>query len=108
MWKVVKGQGLKNKGINHWVYEDKTRMFVGVELESPPTGAGLEYKEVRLNAYARGKHIGPYSQLHSTNLALQQELKSRDIKWHYPQLEIYGHWDADETKLETDILFSID
>ena len=108
MWKLVKGQELKNKGLNHWVYEDPSHMFAGVELESPPVKPGLTFKEIGLNAYARWKHIGPYAQLPSANLAFKQELKNRSIPWHYPQLEIYGHWSADETKAETDILFAID
>ena len=34
MWRVVKGAGIPNTGINHWVYLPEGRMFVGVELRN--------------------------------------------------------------------------
>ena len=49
MWQTVKSNNLKNKGLNVWVYEDKDRVFAGVELNEPPTrDLGLEQKSVTL------------------------------------------------------------
>lgn len=43
MWQTVKGNSLKNKGLNVWVYEPHEMVFTGVELdEIPAPGIGLE------------------------------------------------------------------
>src|SRR3978361_515829 len=60
-WEIIKLNGLKNKGINVWLYEDDDRVFTGVELEGKSSDtAGLEHKSIALSKYAYYKHIGPY------------------------------------------------
>ena len=39
--------------------------------------------------------------------ALKSEIKSRGLKASLPYIEIYGHWDNDESRLETEMLISI-
>src|SRR5262245_59447508 len=64
MWQQVKSKGIKNKGINYWVYEKGDMLFTGVELEEElPAGSPLELKKITLPRYAYWKHMGPYSQL---------------------------------------------
>lgn len=108
MWEVVKSRGLKNKGINVWVYEPGDRVFAGVELEEAPGGeTGLEHKEISLSKYAYFKHVGSYGLLKQVYASLREELKTRGMVPSYPGLEIYGHWDPDESKLETEILMAV-
>jgi len=108
MWEKVKGNNLKNKGINIWVYEPNWAIFAGVELEStPPEDLGLEMKKVRLPNYAIYKHIGPYSKLGESLTAAKNELANRGLNPVLPYLEIYGHWDPDESKLETDMIWML-
>ena len=38
---------------------------------------------------------------------MHSELEKRNMKFYYPFLEIYEHWNEDETKLETEILFAL-
>ena len=108
MWKAIKSNGIKNKGINYWVYDKNDMLFTGIELEQdPPADVKLESKMVNLSKYAYWKHIGPYTRLKEAYDGMHHELEKRSLNFYYPFLEIYGHWTNDETKLETEILFSL-
>lgn len=108
MWEVVKSNNLPNKGINVWAYYAGDVVFAGVELEKEPgPGVTLESKVISLSSYAYYKHIGPYSQLKEVYAGMRDELKRRGIVPGYPGLEIYGHWEKDESKLVTEILMAI-
>jgi effector-binding domain-containing protein len=108
IWKEVKSKGIKNKGINYWVYDKNDMLFTGVELEQEaPADSAMEVKKINLIQYAYWKHIGPYSKLKNAYDAMHSELEKRNINFYYPFLEIYGHWTNAETKLETEIIFSL-
>ncbi|MBS1600251.1 MAG: GyrI-like domain-containing protein [Bacteroidetes bacterium] len=108
LWKIVKSTGLKNKGLNIWIYETNEKMFAGVELyENPTNDTGLERKQITLTKYAYYKHIGPYSQLRQAGQNMTDELKNKGFETILPYIEIYGHWTNDETKLETELLMSL-
>ena len=107
MWQIVKGKGLKNKGMNIWVYEGQN-IFAGVELlESPDFETGLEQKNITLSRFARYKHIGPYHLIGQVGQQMKNELISNGYEITQRYIEIYGHWNSDETKLETDLLMAI-
>jgi effector-binding domain-containing protein len=109
MWKIVKANNLKNKGLNIWVYEPNDIVFAGVELDkSPKTETGLEHKEISLKKYAYYKHIGPYNLIKKRGQEMKTELANRGFNIISPYIEIYGHWTNDETKLETELLMSLD
>jgi predicted transcriptional regulator YdeE len=109
MWEKVKGNNLKNKGINIWVYEPNLAIFAGVELESaPPESIGLEMRKVSLKTYAVHKHIGPYNKISESMTPARDEMAKRGLKPVLPYLEIYGHWDPDESKLETDMIWKLE
>ena len=108
MWSIVKGQNLKNKGMNIWVYEPDHMVFAGVELENADgTSAGLQKKQVNLSKYAYYKHIGPYNLIKEAGSKMAEELKKLGLETTLPYIEIYGHWGPDESKLETELLMSI-
>lgn len=108
MWKKIQEHRIETKGINHWVYLPDSMIFTGVELKNPAVRAGtLESLDVSLDRYARYVHRGPYTTLGSVWLQLVDELKDRGEKLQYPNLEIYGHWNADETKCETTIMIGL-
>ena len=108
MWQIVKSNGLKNKGLNIWVYEQSEKVFAGVELDDTPKyDTGLEQKSITLIKYAYCKHIGPYNLLKQTGKNMTNELKDRGFETTFPYVEIYGHWTNDETKLETELLMSL-
>ena len=90
------------------MYEENESVFAGVELdEMPDRDAGLEYKNIRLLKYAYYKHIGPYHQIGQAVQNMTAEIKSRGLETRLPYIEIYGHWNNNETKLETELLFCL-
>jgi len=108
MWQIVKTKGIKNKGMNIWVYEDNDKVFAGVELEDGPAdNTGLEQKKIDLKKYAYHKHIGPYHLIKQAGLTMTAELRRRGFETILPYIEIYGHWTNDETALETELLMSL-
>jgi hypothetical protein len=107
-WETVKANNLKNKGINIWVYEPNEMVFAGVELENiPEHDSGLEQKSITLTKYAYYKHIGPYNLIKQVGLKMQDELKSKGFETMLPYIEIYGHWNNNETKTETELLMNL-
>lgn len=109
MWDVVKTKGLKNKGMNIWVYEPGESVFAGVELDNAAIGisSGLEEKKLSLQKYAYYKHIGPYHLIKQTGQKMTSELTEKGFEVTLPYIEIYGHWTNDESKLETELLMSL-
>lgn len=108
MWQAVKSNNIKNKGLNIWVYEPGDRVFAGVELEETPAAeTALEQKDITLLRYAYYKHIGPYQLIRQTGQAMTAELNKRGLATTLPYIEIYGHWNRDESKLETELLMSV-
>ena len=108
MWAEVKTHQLKHKGINIWVYDENRSVFAGVELETVPIKeTQLEVRTINLPRYAYYKHIGPYQLIKSAGTAMTNELTRLGEKTGLPYIEIYGHWNSDETKLETKLLMSL-
>ena len=108
MWKQVRANNLKHKGLNIWVYEEHSKMFAGVELEEPSANTSiLEQKNIRLTKYAYCKHIGPYNLIGKAGDKVTDELKQMGLKTRWPYIEIYGHWTPDENKLETELLWCL-
>ena len=108
MWAEVKTHRLDHKGINIWVYDENNQVFAGVELNHVPAKeTQLEVKTVKLSRYGYYKHIGPYSQLKNVGKAMTDELNGRGEKIGLPYIEIYGHWNSDETKSETELLMNL-
>ena len=109
MWEVVKAQGLKNKGLNIWVYETANKVFAGVELENPADDYmyGLQKKKIILEKYAYYKHIGPYNLIKQKGQDMTTQLTREGYEVTLPYIEIYGHWTNDETKLETELFMSL-
>jgi len=105
MWQIVKSKGLKNKGLNVWVYEPGEKVFAGVELDDGYQYSNeLEQKNIYLEKYAYYKHIGPYNLIKQAGQNMTAELKKLGVETGLPYIEIYGHWTNDETKLETELL----
>ena len=108
MWRAVKSNNLKNRGLNVWVYEQNENVFAGVELNDVPNQeTGLEQKTITLLKYAHYKHIGPYKLIKSAGQEMRDELKRKGFETILPYIEIYGHWTKDESKLETDLLICL-
>jgi len=108
MWQVVKDNGIKNKGKNIWIYDTNENVFAGVEIAEPyKERSALEHKNILLEKYAYFKHIGPYSLIKQVGQRMIEEIKNKGLETKLPYIEIYGHWNNDESKLETELLMSL-
>lgn len=109
LWKTLKLSNLRSDGINYWIYEKNEMLFTGTALaESQNDKSDLEAREIAPGRYAFCKHTGPYSDLSEVYTNMETELVARGFSWHLPFIEIYGQWTPDESKLETEIHFSLD
>ena len=108
MWQIIKETGIKNKGQNIWVYEPNENVFAGVVLEEPlKNNSTLLYKNITLEKYAYFKHIGSFSLIKQVGQNMIEEIKNRGLQTTLPYIEVYGHWNKDEAKLETELLMSL-
>lgn len=112
VWPVLKGGAIPNDGINRVVYDSDGTVFAGVVLrsgaENLPSAAGLERKVVRLSKHAYWKHVGPYHLLPATGAAMRKGIEAMGLRQGWPMVEVYGHWNSDESKLETETLVAVE
>ena len=106
MWKRIGKDGIKQTGVNCWVYDSFDRMFTGVEIEGSD-GGSLEHKPVSLKKYAYYKHVGPYEKLGDVHRGMEAELVARGLKEIGPRVERYGDWTDDQSKLVTEVFIAI-
>jgi hypothetical protein len=114
VWPVIKANAIPNDGINRVVYDKEgggCAVFAGVVLgegaDGMPAAAGFERKVVRLSRYAYWKHVGPYHLIPKTGEAATKALEARGVRFGSPMVEVYGHWTADESKLETETFVAV-
>jgi len=67
----------------------------------------LEHKTILLDKYAYFKHIGSYSVIKQVGQNMISEIKQKGYETSLPYIEIYGHWNNDESKLETELIMSL-
>jgi effector-binding domain-containing protein len=108
-WETVRANGIKNKGMNIWVYEAGDKVFAGLEPDNLSAGddCELEKKTVVLEKYAYYKYVGPYDRIKQTGEVLIKELTKQGFEVTLPYIEIYGHWTADENKSETELFMCL-
>ena len=106
MWKIAKAEQLKTKGQNIWVYEPGEMVFAGVEL-MPDQETILGHRKIRLTKYAYYKHVGPYHLIKQAGQKMRSDLERNGYNVSLPYIEIYGHWQADESRLETELLMNV-
>jgi len=108
LWDEVAQAKLAHKGVNHWAYPAADKVFVKIELEAGVSGSRLEPYEIAFGRYARHRHVGPYNLLGKAHEAMHGEIARQGLKMIRPAVEIYGHWQEDETKLKTDVLIPLE
>ena len=108
MWKTIRQLGIKNKGINIWVYEENEKVFTGVETyEAPPPASGLEHKNITLVKYAAFMHRGPYNLIKKAGQDMNDDLKRKGFETVLPYIEMYGHHTNDPSAAETELLMCL-
>lgn len=108
MWEAVKSNDVKNKRKNIWFYDTADIVFAGVELDNPTdNNFGLEKMTIDIDKYAYFKHIGAYNLIKQTGQRMTDELTKQGHEIILPYIEIYGHWNKDESKLETELIMRL-
>jgi effector-binding domain-containing protein len=103
-----KNPGLRQDGHNVFLYhhpaDRQSPMDVdfGVEVIRPFERAGEVFlAETPAGRVASAVHVGSYSGLRQAHDAIHAWAAASSIKFAGKSWEIYGDWNADETKLET-------
>lgn len=106
VWPVLRAKGVRQKGINIAVYDADGTVFAGVELLEPDADIGdLAVRWVHLERTVSFRHVGPYRLLGQAHQRIRDEMAKRGWAAVSPNVEIYGHWNDDESKLETEIIY---
>ena len=83
-------------------------MFAGVEMEGGVSDkVGLEKREISLLKYAYYKHVGSYRLIREAGERMRSALVHMGLRVVMPYIEIYGHWEQDEGKLETELIMAL-
>lgn len=110
MWGEIGAKKLPHLGVNHMIYDRNGVVIAGVELK--PEAAEIEHNlqvfTVTLGMHAYCKHIGPYDRLCDAYDRIHAAAAEAGLKETHPGIEVYGHWDEDISKLETEIYQSVE
>jgi effector-binding domain-containing protein len=112
VWTYLRAHGIKCGGHNVVVYfaegRPEFRVEIGADVLAPVAGSeGVACSATPGGRAATTRHTGSYSRLseaHSAILAWCRENRHSltGVSW-----EIYGHWNDDPAKLETDIFYQV-
>ena len=95
-------------GQNVFVYKDSTKERVTVEVGVEVAGPFEDVEDVVYSSTSSGEvastlHIGPYSDLGSAYDALIQWCQENHRAQMNVNWEVYGDWEEDPTKLQTEV-----
>jgi len=108
VWARVKSQQIPNTGINHAVYDAEGNLFAGVVVTQPGAPpAGLETRKIEIARYLHGMHAGPYQGLVAAHARMREEIARRGLAQAAMVIEIYGHWSAEPSQLETQLIYAV-
>lgn len=108
VWESVRRDQLAVTGINHVFYGEQDEIFCGVEFKGEPRPvSGLELRRIVIDRYLYYRHTGPYEQIPDAYARMRAEAGRRGEAPVSRSLEIYGHWNEDPGKLETEILIGL-
>jgi effector-binding domain-containing protein len=113
VWDFLRANpGLRTDGHNFFLYHhpqsasDPMDIDFGVQV----TGAFAPEGEVSCvqtpaGEAATAKHVGPYSGMRAAHEAIHAWRAANNRRFAGQSWELYGDWNADESKLETDIFY---
>jgi RNA polymerase sigma factor (sigma-70 family) len=107
VWAAVGAAKIRTTGINHVRYYADGTMFAGVEVPGDAAGLALERREIAFTRYAYFKHVGFYAKIAESTQRLRAEIERRGLHNEDGGMEIYGHYNPDESKAETELLYPV-
>ena len=113
VWNALKAAGVKGAGRHVAVYfDDVVNLEVGVEIDSPFSGAGDVLASVLpVGTVASTVHFGPYQKLVEAHAAVKVWCAKNGYELSGVRWEIYGHWveewNKDASKIRTDVFWLV-
>ena len=107
VWAFVREAGLTT-GHNVFVYDDTAPGVIqfGVQVDEEfADGAVVVCSETPAGTIATTTHVGPYAELGGAHSAVRAWCLDEGRPIAGPFWEIYGDWDDDPTKLETEVCY---
>ena len=107
VWAFVRDAGLTT-GHNVFVYDDAAPGVIefGVQVEGDfADGDVVVRSETPAGTIATTTHVGPYAELGGAHTRRPRVVPRRGATDRGTVLEIYGDWDDDPTKLETEVCY---
>jgi effector-binding domain-containing protein len=98
-------------GINIWLYlpegtGEEFTVKVGAEVHKTFDSTGpVVCSQTPGGNVVRTLHVGPYSGIPNAHQAIRAWCKEQQFPLAGPNWEVYGHWEEDESRLETEILY---
>jgi effector-binding domain-containing protein len=108
----LRAHGIKSGGHNVVVYFDEGRpefrVEIGADVFAPFAGSdGVVCSATPGGRVATTRHIGPYSRLAEAHSALRAWCREARHSFTGVSWEVYGHWNDDPAKLETDVFYQL-
>jgi len=105
VWSRIPRPKPESIGRNVAVYDRDGKLIIGVEC----TDENLQLEGLRNLSITVNDHIcyiqqGPYAQFPDSYAQIKDFLAANAWEGGYPTIEIYGHWEEDESKLTVEIL----
>jgi effector-binding domain-containing protein len=107
VWTFVRSAGLPHPGRNLAIYlDDIIHLECGVEVTAAFTGTGhVVCSTTPAGMVATTTHVGPYNRLGEAHEAIGRFCKENGHALTGLNWEVYGHWNDDPAKLETDVFY---
>ena len=104
----LKSAPVQQVGHNHALYDKGSSrdlvVRVGVPVSGPfPDSPSVKCVPLVAGRAARALHVGPYSELHRTYGDLHSWCRREGLRISSQSWEVYGDWQADSSRLETEL-----
>lgn len=104
----LKAAGIPYKGVECWVYDTSTTVFVGSCFDDPSSVREiLTHKHPQLARYLYYKYKGPYEGLGEVHAGLEKEMAGRGLAEAGPRIEKYGRWTEDPQQRVTEVFVGL-
>lgn len=109
VYEYLPGATVRQDGHNVVVYLDqKPTIEVGVEVSGDFDGTGdVISSHLPAGRIVRTVHLGPYNGLPGAHGAVRAWCEKQRLELAGPNWEIYGDWNDDPTKLETEVCYLV-
>jgi effector-binding domain-containing protein len=113
VWDYIRANGIRSSGHNIVVYfptgTEEFGVEIGADVLAPFKGSDTVFcSATPAGMAATTRHVGPYSRLSEAHAALNAWCKEHRHQRTGVSWEVYGHWNDDPAKLETDIFLQVD